>query len=123
LKKLPNALDDFGGKVLDKIEDLIGLSGVGRKTANVVAAVAFGKLVIGVDTHVHKVMNRAGFAKTKVPEETEKILNEFVSDKYKREFNFLVVAFGQNVCTLISPKCSECAFKDECPKINVRKKR
>ena len=67
-------LDVYGGTVPDSIEELVTLSGVGRKTANLVVTVGYGKPGICVDIHVHRISNRWGYVRTKTPEETEQAL-------------------------------------------------
>ena len=74
--------DRYRGKVPDDIEELLKLPGVGRKTANLVIIRAFGKYGICVDTHVHRIVNRWGYIKTKSPEETEKVLRHKLPKKY-----------------------------------------
>jgi endonuclease-3 len=114
---------DFKGKVPSTFESLISLPGVGMKTANIVLASAFGKAIIGVDTHVHRISNRLGWVKTKSPEETSAILNRTIPNRYKRKLNMSMVAFGQTVCTPLRPFCSECPLTRGCPKIGVSKRR
>jgi endonuclease III len=109
-------------KVPESINELVKLPGVGRKTANLVKSIAFGKEAICVDTHVHRIMNRWGYVKTKTPYETEKALRQVLPKKHWREVNYLLVLFGQNTCRPISPHCSKCPVKD-CPRIGVTKSR
>lgn len=117
LKKLPEILDRlFAGRIPDTAEDLMRLPGVGRKTANLVAARAFGKDEICVDIHVHRISNRLGLVHTKTPAETEKALKRIVPKKYWRDLNHLLVAFGQTVCRPRHPKCLARIFHGlECP--------
>jgi len=120
LAKLPQVLaEKFNGRVPDTIEELVQLPGVGRKTANLVVAVAFGKPAICVDTHVHRIMNIWGYVQTKTPLETEQALRNKLPEKYWIEINSILVAFGQGTCTPRRPKCSECVISDLCPKIGV----
>ena len=116
-------ISEFGGRVPSSFESLTSLPGVGRKTANIVLASAFGKHTIGVDTHVHRISNRLGLVKTKSPEKTNDILDKIIPDKYKKKLNISMVAFGQTVCTPLHPKCSECPLSKDCPKIGVRSSR
>lgn len=116
-------LDDFGGKVPSDFKSLTSLPGVGRKTANIVLASAFGKHTIGVDTHVHRISNRLGLVKTKSPEKTNDALDHLIPNKYKEKLNMAMVAFGQTVCTPINPKCSECPLSKNCPKMGVTRPR
>lgn len=112
-------ISDFGGCVPSTSSELLSLPGVGRKTANIVLASAFGKRTIGVDTHVHRISNRLGLVKTKSPEKTGDALERTIPGRYKRMLNMLMVAFGQTVCTPLRPKCSECPLSKTCPKIGV----
>ncbi|MBI2184572.1 MAG: endonuclease III [Thaumarchaeota archaeon] len=105
----------FKGKVPDNIEDLLSLPAVGRKTANCVLVYGFKKPAIPVDTHVHRITNRLGFASTKTPDETEDALLRTVDKEYWLEINDLFVRFGQEICRPINPKCSVCLLKDDCP--------
>lgn len=121
LKKLPLIIEqDFHGQIPSEIEDLVKLPGVGRKTANLVRAVAFGKPAICVDTHVHRISNRWGYVKTKKPEETEIILRRKLPAQYWSKINSYLVAFGQKLCRPVSPKCYICPLNDFCPRIDVK---
>jgi endonuclease-3 len=110
-------LNKYNGKVPDDMESLLGLPGVGRKTANCVLADAFLKDALAVDTHVHRISNRLGLINTKVPEETEAELKKIFPQKYWRHINLLLVKLGQNICRPISPRCEACNLSDICPKI------
>ncbi len=116
-------IEKYGGKVPDTLEELLKLPGVGRKTANLVLNEGFGKLGICVDTHVHRISNRLGLVKTKNPTETEFALQKILPKKHWIIFNTLFVTLGQNICTPISPKCSECPLNKICPKVGVEKHR
>lgn len=118
LKELAKAVAELG-RVPDTFEELVKLPGIGRKSANVVLANAFGKPAIGVDTHVHRISNRLGIVRTKTPEETEKKLEEVVPHELKPRFNRAFVAYGQVVCLPKKPLCNECPIAEECPKIGV----
>ncbi len=109
--------------VPDTIEELVQLPGVGRKTANLVVAVAFKKDAICVDTHVHRIMNRFGYVKTSIPFETELALRKKLPQQHWQTINSMLVAFGQKTCTPISPHCSTCPISTYCPKIGVGSKR
>jgi len=116
-------LNEFKGKVPDNLDDLLSLPGVGRKTANLVLTVAYNKLGICVDTHVHKIFNRWGYVKTKSPDETELKLRRVLPKKYWKKINNYLVLFGQNICLSVSPFCSKCPIENHCPKIGVKRKR
>ena len=121
LKKLPEVLNSkFENKIPDEIDNLVQLPGVGRKTANLVRAIAFKKPAICVDTHVHRISNRLGYVKTKSPLETEMALREKLPKKYWINYNSYLVAFGQNRCTPRDPKCDSCPIYDECERVGVK---
>jgi endonuclease-3 len=109
----------FEGRVPDAIEDLLTLKGVGRKTANLVRTIGFGKPGICVDTHVHRISNRLGFVRTRTPEQTELALRAKLPRRYWLEYNDLLVAFGQNVCRPLSPLCSRCPVSALCHRVGV----
>ena len=112
-------LTRFGGAVPDEIDDLLTLDGVGRKTANLVVTVGFGKPGICVDTHVHRISNRLGYVRTRTPEETEMARRAKLPRRYWIGYNDLLVTFGQNVCVPISPKCSTCPVRALCRRVGV----
>jgi endonuclease-3 len=116
-------LRDYGGSVPDSMEELLKLKGVGRKTANLVLTLGYGKHGICVDTHVHRISNRLGIVKTKTPHQTEFALMKALPKKYWIGYNDLLVAFGQNVCAPVSPRCSSCAISNLCPKLGVSTRR
>ena len=113
----------FAGRVPDTIDDLLTLNGVGRKTANLVVTIGYGKPGICVDTHVHRISNRLGYVRTRNPEETEMALRAKLPRRHWIGYNDLLVSFGQNVCTPISPRCSGCPVAELCRKVNVTKAR
>ena len=108
-------------QVPDKIDELLKLRGVGRKTANIVVTHGFGKPGIAVDTHVHRISNRIGLVSTKNPDETEFVLRDLLPQKYWISFNNLLVRHGQRICTPISPRCSICPIKDYCDRAGVER--
>ena len=116
-------LDSYQGKVPDDLDELLTLKGVGRKTANLVVTLGFGKRGICVDTHVHRICNRWGYAATKTPEETEFALRAKLPEEYWLSINDLLVAFGQNQCHPVSPRCSSCPLRHLCSRIGVVKSR
>jgi endonuclease-3 len=118
-----DVLERFGGRVPDTIDELLTLKGVGRKTANLVVTIGFGKPGICVDTHVHRISNRLGYVRTKTPDETETALRARLPRRYWIGYNDLLVSFGQNVCTPMSPKCSTCPVTDLCLKVGVTTRR
>lgn len=114
-------IEKYGGGTPDEIDELLTLKGVGRKTANLVVTLGYGKLGICVDTHVHRISNRLGFIKTKSPEQTEFALRKILPKKYWIRYNDLLVSYGQNVCRPISPKCSDCKLFKYCKRVGVKK--
>jgi endonuclease III len=123
LKELPDALERlFQGAIPDEIDDLCRLPGVGRKTANLVRAIAFKKPAICVDVHVHRISNRLGYVNTSTPFETEMALREILPEQYWLNINSYLVAFGQNHCRPINPKCSTCPIYEYCQRIGVKTK-
>src|SRR5436190_2019266 len=117
-------LDRFGGRVPSTMEDLVALPGVGRKTANLVMILGFKSLRnICVDTHVHRISNRLGWVKTKVPDETEQALYEATDVRWWPYINLYLVTWGQNVCRPIGPRCGDCVIARDCPRIGVLKPR
>jgi endonuclease-3 len=116
-------IDRFAGRVPDTIEALISLKGVGRKTANLVVTLGYGKDGICVDTHVHRISNRLGYVKTKNPQATEFALREKLPRKYWQVYNTLMVAFGRHVCRPLSPLCSACPVYSCCDRVGVIRSR
>lgn len=113
----------FHGRVPDDIDALLTLNGVGRKTANLVVTMGYSKPGICVDTHVHRISNRLGYVRTRSPEETEVALRARLPRRYWIGYNDLLVAFGQNVCTPLSPRCSICAVRTLCRRVGVTSSR
>jgi len=106
--------EEYGDEVPADMEKLLALPLVGRKTANCVLVYGFGLDAIPVDTHVHRVSNRIGLAKTARPEDTETALVKVIPRDLWRTVNTLFVAFGKNVCTPRNPKCGICPVKTHC---------
>ena len=102
------------GKVPDTMEALIALPGVGRKTANCVLCYAFRKPAIAVDTHVHRIANRLGWAKTKKPEDTETALLKLIPRGLWLHVNRVFVQFGRTVCLPGRPRCWMCPVARWC---------
>jgi endonuclease-3 len=109
----------YYSKVPNTIEELLTLKGVGRKTANLVVTLGYGKDGICVDTHVHRIPNRWGLIKTKNPHQTEFVLREILPVRYWKELNSILVAFGQGICKPISPLCSQCKINSYCDRVGV----
>ena len=105
---------EYGGVVPEDIDKLVGMPGVGRKTANCVLVYAFEKPAIPVDIHVHRISNRLGLVETKTPEETEQALMKLVPRRHWLRINDTFVMYGQNICKPISPMCGVCQIRAEC---------
>jgi exodeoxyribonuclease-3 len=120
LAALPGVLQEkFKGKVPETIDELVELPGVGRKTANLVRAVAFAKPAICVDTHVHRIMNIWGYVATRTPLQTEMALRKILPEQYWIRINSILVAFGQGTCKPRLPHCDRCVVSDFCSQIGV----
>lgn len=113
-------IDKYEGKVPDDLDELLTLKGVGRKTANLTITLGYKKPGICVDTHVHRITNRWGYVSSKTPEETEFILREKLPREHWIEINDLLVCYGQNLCTPVSPYCNRCKISAFCEKIGVK---
>jgi endonuclease-3 len=116
-------LDKYEGIVPDDLDELLTFKGVGRKTANLTITLGYNKPGICVDIHVHRITNRWGYVKTKNPEETEFVLREKLPLEHWIEINDLLVAFGQNLCTPISPHCGICPVYQYCERVGVTSSR
>ena len=115
LAALPAVLRDrFGGRLPDTVEALCELPGVGRKTANLVVAIGFGKPAICVDTHVHRINNLLGVVRTKTPLETEMALRRRLPQRLWIPWNTLFVTFGQTLCKPVGPRCGACPVARFC---------
>ncbi len=104
----------YDGNVPNNIDGLLGLPGVGRKTANCVLVYAFNIPAIPVDTHVHRISNRLGIVTTKTTIETELELRKRVSKDDWVRINEIFVMYGQNICFARSPLCNVCNLRSMC---------
>jgi len=105
----------FNGKVPEKLDDLLTLPGVGRKTANILLGNAFGQQTIGVDTHVMRLSQRLGFTKNTNPDKIEFDLTPLVPEKQRVRFCHLLQYHGRRICFAKSPRCPACTIKSLCP--------
>lgn len=105
----------YNDEVPSDIEDLTGLSGVGRKTANVVRTHVFKIPSIVVDTHVKRISNRLGMTKDQDPVKIEFDLMKKLPKEQWSAINLQLITLGRTICTARNPKCSECFLKDVCP--------
>jgi endonuclease III len=111
----------FKGKVPEKLDDLLSLPGVGRKTANIVLGNAFGQLTIGVDTHVMRLSQRLGLTQNTNPDKIEFDLISLVPEKQRVRFCHLLQYHGRRVCLAKSPRCPNCTIRPLCPYPNKAK--
>lgn len=107
-------MEEHGGNVPESREELEKLPGVGRKTANVVLAAAFGRPVMPVDTHVHRVSNRIGLCRTEKVEETEAALMKIIPEEWVVDFHHYLLLFGRYTCKAKKPACRECPVREIC---------
>ena len=107
-------IETFNGKVPDTREQLMTLPGVGRKTANVVLNVVFGRHTMPVDTHLLRICPLIGLAEGNTPEKVEKSLVERIPDEYMEHAHHWLILHGRYVCTAKNPKCKECLICDIC---------
>ena len=116
-------VSEYDGNVPSDAGLLMQLPGVGIKTANLTLNLGFGIDAICVDCHVHQISNRLGWIETKTPEESEKALQPVMPRRFWIPLNELLVSYGQEVCTSVSPKCSMCPENRSCPKVGVTRSR
>lgn len=112
-------MERFGGEVPQTMGELTSLPGVGRKTANVLLAVAFGKAAMPVDTHVFRVSHRLGLVprSADTPLAVEKCLTSNIPADVQADAHHWLLLHGRYVCTSRAPHCGECPFTDFCPKL------
>jgi len=111
-------IERFGGKVPDKIEELVQLAGVGRKTANVVLGNAFGKPAIACDTHVIRLSRRLGLSENSDAVKLELDLAEIIPKRNWTTFSHLLIFHGRNICKARKPDCNNCPISRYCPAAN-----
>ncbi len=111
--------EQFGGMVPRRIEDLVTLPGVGRKTANVVRSVAFDLPGLPVDTHVTRLSKRLGLAEEDDPVKIEHVLNEIVPKNSRGVLSIQLILHGRDTCNARKPLCGDCFLNDLCPRIGV----
>ena len=116
-------VNEFGGELPADFPTLTSLKGVGPKCANLALGVATGQAAISVDIHVHRVVNRWGYAQTKQPEQTLKVLEAQVPREQWVNINRLLMPFGKHICTGTLPHCSTCPVLDHCEQVGVDRHR
>jgi endonuclease-3 len=118
LKTCRILLDEFGGEVPETRKELLKLSGVGRKTANVVLANAFFKAAFPVDTHVFRVSERLGLSSGQNVSQTEKELTDLIPKKYWIDFHHWLIDHGRALCKAQNPDCENCFASNLCTYYN-----
>jgi endonuclease III len=108
-------IERFGGEVPSEMEDLVTLPGVGRKTANVVLSVDFGKPGFAVDTHVGRLSRRLAFTSSSDPEVVERDVDALVPPEEWGTLSLRLILHGRAVCVARNPHCAECVLADVCP--------
>lgn len=112
-------ISDFGGEVPDTMEELLSLSGVGRKTANLILGDVYGKPAVVTDTHCIRITGRLGLTKNTEPAKVEKDLVKLLPPEISNHFCHQTVQFGRDICRARSPKCGECTLSYFC-RYNVK---
>lgn len=113
-------VEEFHGQIPETLEELVTLPGVGRKTANVILSVAFGKPAIAVDTHVHRVAARLGLThRAKTPEHTENQLQKRIPEALWSNAHHWLILHGRYVCLARKPLCESCEIEQYCAKRGV----
>ncbi len=107
-------ISDFGGVVPDTMEELLSLSGVGRKTANLILGDVYGKPAVVTDTHCIRITGRLGLTKNTEPHKVEDDLRKLLPPDKSNDFCHRVVEFGRDICKARSPKCGECPLNTFC---------
>lgn len=108
-------MNKFGGNVPDTMEELLSLAGVGRKTANVILGNIYDQPSIVVDTHVKRISNKLGFAKSQDPEKIEYELMKVLPKEHWILWNIQIITLGRSICVARKPKCGECFLRELCP--------
>lgn len=114
-------ISDFGGKVPDNMDDLLSLSGVGRKTANLILGDVYGIPGLVIDTHAIRLTNRIGLVNEKDPVKIEFALKKIVPPDYQTRFCHQLVYHGRAICKAAKPSCSTCPIAHLCKKKNIKK--
>ncbi len=107
-------ISDFGGEVPDNMDDLLSLSGIGRKTANLILGDVYGKPAVVTDTHCIRISGRLGLTSNKEPAKVESDLRKLLPPDVSNHFCHQTVQFGRDVCKARSPKCEECSLNYFC---------
>ena len=106
--------DVYGGKVPDNMDDLLTLSGIGRKTANLLLGDVYGQSSVVTDTHCIRISGRLGLTKRHAPEHVEEDLRKILPPERSSRYCHQIVLFGRDTCTARNPKCADCPLKSYC---------
>ena len=112
-------LERFGGRVPDKMEDLVSLPGVGRKTANVVLGHVFGQPGMVVDTHVRRLSYRLGLSAQRDPDQIEREVQQLLPAAQWTAFSMRLILHGRRICAAQRPRCEICRLAPDCPRLGV----
>ena len=112
-------VEEFDGRIPERIDQLVRLPGVGRKTANVVASERGATQGIVVDTHVRRLSQRLGLTRKEDPDKIERDLQRLVPKEDWARFPHLLIWHGRRVCLARAPRCAECIVNDLCPSSRV----
>jgi len=116
-------VDSFGGEVPARMEDLVQVPGIGRKTANVILGAGFDMPGFAVDTHVTRLTNLLGLVRTRVPEKIEAQVTRMVPPSEWTALSLRLILHGRRICIARRPRCEECVLNDFCPSSTTRPKR
>ena len=115
IKKMSRQLiENYNGEIPHDAREMENLAGVGRKTSNVVASILFDAKLLGVDTHVFRVVNRLGLVKANTPKKTEEQFMKKYPTYVDQKVHYRLVLFGRQVCHARKPNCSECGLNNIC---------
>ncbi len=113
-------VEKYQNQIPHTLEELTKIPGVGRKTANVLLSILYNQPAMAVDTHVHRVVNRLGWVKTKSPLQTEKELTKLIEPEAIPEAHHLIILFGRYHCKAKNPNCKECPISEFCEYYFIR---
>jgi len=116
-------VERFGGEVPPRMEDLVTLPGIGRKTANVILGVGFGVPGFPVDTHVIRLANRIGLVAERDPVKIERTVCGLLPAREWTDLSLRLILHGRRVCVARRPRCEGCLLNDFCPASSIRPKR
>ena len=112
-------VSEYGGKVPDKLDEVLKLAGVGRKTATLFLADAYGIPGVTVDTHVFRISRRLGWAEGKNPQQVEQELMKVLPKEHWTRINFQLIYLGRAICTARKARCQDCPLQEWCEKKEV----